>query len=274
MTTASPEPVAHERAAFEFLGDWTSPVVATAVHAGNDLRGDLASLVVLDDADRFREEDPFTDEIARDLPALVVAHRSRFEIDLNRPRDKAVYRVPADCWDLEVWRGGALDEARVDESLEQYDAFFDQLAARLDPLAERGPFVLFDVHSYNHRRDGAGHDPLPQADNPDVNVGTGSLDRARWAPVVDAFITTMSQQRLDGEPLDVRENVRFRGANVAAWTHERYPGTGCALALEFKKVFMDEWTGVPDEVAIREIHRSLAGTVPAAIRHCHALATG
>lgn len=105
------------RPPFEFVGDWSSPLVATAVHAGNDLRDGLAPLMVLEAADRFREEDPFTDEIARDLPALAIVHRSRFEIDLNRPRDKAVYRVPADCWDLDVWQGGALDDERVDESL-------------------------------------------------------------------------------------------------------------------------------------------------------------
>lgn len=121
--------------------------------------------------------------------------------------------------------------------------------------------MLYDVHSYNHRRDGADHDPLPQADNPDVNVGTGSLDRDGWAPVVDAFIEAMSRQRFDGEPLDVRENVRFKGANVAAWTHARYPGVGCVLALEFKKIFMDEWNGEPERGQIDQLAAALAATV-------------
>ncbi|MDQ3079598.1 MAG: N-formylglutamate amidohydrolase, partial [Pseudomonadota bacterium] len=31
----------------------------------------------------------------------------------------------------------------------------------------------------------------------------------------------------------------------------RYPGVGCAIALEFKKFFMDEWTGEPDPAELR-----------------------
>ena len=63
-------------------------------------------------------------------------------------------------------------------------------------------------------------------------------------------------------PLDVRENVRFRGRQLAAWTHARYPDRGIVLALEFKKTFMDEWTGEVDRARIDELARALAGTVP------------
>ena len=34
------------------------------------------------------------------------------------------------------------------------------------------------------------------------------------------------------------------------------------LALEFKKTFMDEWTGAADGARIEELARALAGTVP------------
>ena len=54
-------------------------------------------------------------------------------------------------------------------------------------------------------------------------------------------------QQVAGRPLDVRENVRFKGRQLAAFVHERFPTTGCALAIEVKKTFMDEWTGVVDE---------------------------
>ena len=63
-------------------------------------------------------------------------------------------------------------------------------------------------------------------------------------------------------PLDVRENVRFRGRQLAAWTHARYPDRGIVLALEFKKTFMDEWTGEVDRARLDELARALAGTVP------------
>lgn len=250
-----------EPTAFSFLGDWTSPVVAVTVHTGTDLRPSLRPLMALTDDDRFREEDPFTDLIAHRLPALGVMHRSRFEVDLNRDRDNAVYRTPADCWDLEVWKDGAMPDDEVARSLEEYDALYEALAARLDPLAERGPFVLYDVHSYNHRRGGQDAAPEPPRDNPDVNVGTGSLDRDRFAPVVDAFIEAMSAATVEERGVDVRENVRFKGANVARWAHDRYPGRACALALEFKKTFMDEWSGVRDDARIELLAVALADTV-------------
>jgi hypothetical protein len=41
--------------------------------------------------------------------------------------------------------------------------------------------------------------------------------------------------------------VAFEGkGEQTRFVHERYPGTGCAIALEFKKFYMDEWTGKPD----------------------------
>lgn len=87
------------------------------------------------------------------------------------------------------------------------------------------------------------------------------MDRGRWSGVVDAFVTTMAAQRTPGGEIDVRENVRFKGANLARWVHERYPEHGCALAIEFKKTYMDEWTGLPDDERITALAAALASTV-------------
>ena len=91
-----------------------------------------------------------------------------------------------------------------------------------------------------------------------VNVGTGSLDRERWGSVVDVF----SEQIADSAAgrLDVRENVKFVGRGIAQWAHERYPDQAIVLAIEFKKTYMDEWTGVPDDHRIGQIAAALADT--------------
>ncbi|WP_153504785.1 N-formylglutamate amidohydrolase [Cumulibacter manganitolerans] len=244
----------------DFVGDWRSQVVATAIHDGHELSGPIARAMSLDEDVRLREEDPFTARIARRVPDRVLVHRSRFEVDLNRGRDEAVYRTPDDCWGLEVWRHTPLAQRLVDGSLAAYDGFYARLAARLDRVAARGPFVLYDVHSYNHRRDGVDRPSAPAEDNPEVNVGTGSLDRDYWSPAVEAFIGSLSSAPTGSGPLDVRENVRFTGAHLARWVHERYPGIGCVLALEFKKTFMDEWSGVPDEGRLDELGAALGRT--------------
>ncbi len=240
-------------------GEWNGQLVATAIHNGSDLRPEVADAMVLDEAVRAREEDPFTDVLGSAAPARVVAHRSRFEVDLNRPRDTAVYRRPEDCWGLEVWRENPLDEDVVRASLEVYDSFYADLGERLDEVAARGPFVVYDVHSYNHRRDGADGEAADPADNPEVNLGTGTVDD-RFAGVVDAFRGALSAQQVQGHRLDVRDNVRFEGRALAWWVHERYPGRGVCLALEFKKTFMDEWTGVVDEEHLAQLRDALGAT--------------
>ncbi|MEU1971110.1 N-formylglutamate amidohydrolase [Microbacterium sp. NPDC019599] len=252
-----------ERPPFEFLGSWDGQFVATAIHNGHDVRPGFAAELVLPEPDRLREEDPHTDRIGALIPARVIVHRSRFEVDLNRTREEAVYRTSEEAWGLDVVRNPPLDEAVVAGSLQVYDAFYAELGRHLDEMAARGPFVVFDIHSYNHRRDGADAPAAALEENPEVNVGTGSLDRGRFGSVVDAFIEALGTQSAASGPLDVRENVRFRGRQLAAWTHARYPDRGVVLALEFKKTFMDEWTGQADLARVDELARALAATVPA-----------
>lgn len=243
------------------FGQSPIPLVTTAIHAGHDLRPAVAERLGLDEGTRLREEDPYTDRLTVAGGAAVVVHRSRFEVDLNRPRDGAVYRTPEMAWGLDLWREHLPDQ-EVEHSLSLHDAFYRALAVRLDDLAAHGPFIVLDLHSYNHRRDGADAAAAPEAENPEVNLGTGSLDRHRWGHVVDRFMQDMKSRPVKDRHLDVRENVRFRGGHLAGWVHERYDGVGCALAIEFKKVFMDEWTGEADDGHLRELTAALAGAVP------------
>jgi hypothetical protein len=67
---------------------------------------------------------------------------------------------------------------------------------------------------------------------------------------------------LDHE-LDVRENVRFRGGELSRWVNQRYGDRGGALAIEFKKTFMDEWTGVLDRRHLEGLQHALATVVAA-----------
>jgi hypothetical protein len=249
----------HDLPVLSVDGDWSGQLVATAVHAGHDLRPEVHEQMVLDEEVRLREEDPFTDRFIERLPARLVVHRSRFETDLNRVREEAVYREPEDAWGLDMWRGGRLPDDIAERSLEVFDEVYDELGRRFDEIAARGPFVVYDVHSYNHRRDGADGAVADPADNPEVNLGTGTVDE-RFRPVVEAFRTSLSAQEVQGHRLDVRENVKFEGRALAWWVHERYAGRGVCLALEFKKTFMDEWNGVVDEEHLGQLRDALGAT--------------
>jgi N-formylglutamate deformylase len=243
------------------LGLSALPLVTTAIHAGHDLRPELAAKVALDGATRRREEDPFTDRITQAGGLPVVVHRSRFEVDLNRPRHACVYEDADAAFGLEVWRE-PLTEEQVERSRRLHDAFYEQLRGILDDLARQGPFVVLDIHSYNHRRDGARRPAAPPDDNPEVNIGTGSMDRDRWGHLVDRFMHDLGQQVVAGHHLDVAENVRFKGGYLPEWVHARYAGSGCALAIELKKVFMDEWSGQLDEQHLDELTAAFGAAVP------------
>lgn len=246
--------------------EWRSlgegPLVASAIHDGHELRPEVAERLALSAAERRREEDPFTVEWTAVAPHRILVSRSRFEVDLNRPRDRAVYLAPEDAWGLRVWKEPP-SEKILRDSLREYDAFYAGVEERLRGLERRhGRFVLFDIHSYNHRR---GHPAAPPEDtekNPQVNVGTASADRARWGRLIERFVSDLSAADFLGTRLDVRENVKFFGGNFPRWVHKAFPETGCALALEFKKIFMDEWSGVPDPKKIEAIRAALAATAP------------
>jgi N-formylglutamate amidohydrolase len=237
------------------------PVLATAIHDGHDLRPEVADLLILPEDHRFREEDPFTGRWTAVAPNRVIPHRSRFEVDLNRPPEHAVYRTPEDAWGLDLWREPPADDL-VDRSMAEYDAFHDQVHGILTELERaHGRFLVLDLHSYNHRRDGADAPPADPAGNPVVNLGTGNIDRARWGAVVDAFIAGMASHKAAGAAIDIRENVRFRGGHFSKWVADTFPESGCVLAVEMKKVYMDEWTGEPDDAVIEEFRAALEATV-------------
>ncbi|MEO7602680.1 MAG: N-formylglutamate amidohydrolase [Sphingomicrobium sp.] len=239
----------------------SGPIVAAAIHDGHELRPDVAAAMILPDADRLREEDPFTGQAIVDVATHVIVHRSRFEFDLNRGADGAVYETPEQCWGLLVWadRPGP---ALVEESLAIHAAYYRMLGALLDEVAaQNARFVVLDVHSYNHRRDGPDGDLTDPAKAPDINIGTFSMPREQWAFLLDPLIEAMRGFDFNGRHLDVRENIAFQGkGEQTRFVHERYPGRGCAIALEFKKFFMDEWSGEPDPAELAALRRFMAFT--------------
>ena len=248
------------------LSDGGSRVVTTAIHDGNALRPELLPFITLDEPNRLREEDPFTGRWASISDTCVVGTRSRFEVDLNRPRNKAVYLRPEDAWGLTVYPEGLPDDV-LQSSLAEYDSFYDVMHGFFTKQAEaHGTFVVLDLHTYNHRRGGPAAPPSAIENNPEVNIGTGTMsDRRRWAPVINRFMSDLSAFDYDGRHLDVRENVKFLGGHFASWIHATFPENACVISVEFKKFFMDEWSGNPDDEQVDLIQGALESTLPGII---------
>ena len=244
-----------------YLERGAGPLVAAAIHDGKCVSPELLDSMALTELERRREEDPFTGNWTTVAPTRLIGLQSRFVVDFNRPREKAVYLTPDDAWGLKAWKQPRSAEC-VARSLAVHDAFYDEVRVLLERMVRRYQrVVVLDLHTYNHRREGPDAAHADTNANPEVNIGTGTMMRTQWAPIVDRFIVDLRNFDFLGRHLDVRENVKFRGGYFPTWIHAHFPESVCVLSIEFKKFFMDEWTGEADQVQLNTIERALKSTV-------------
>jgi len=240
----------------------TGPILATAIHHGHRVSPECLDYMRLTSEERLREEDPFTGGWTEIVNTRLIGRHSRFEADLNRPREKAVYLKPEDAWGLEVWRVPPPPHV-IAGSVAHYDEFYQTLSSVLEEILWNwGGAVVLDLHTYNHRREGPDRPPADPRSNPTINVGTAYLDRDRWGKLVERFMEDLRGSSMNGGETDVRENVKFKGGFMVQWINQHFPDTICAIALEVKKYFMDEWTGRVDREELAAIQAALAKTVP------------
>ena len=210
------------------------PIVAVALHDGHNVRLEVEQLLAISPDERKREEDPFTAGWTDIAESRITVLRSRFEVDLNRPRHQAIYLKPENAWGLKVWKS-PLPPDIIERSLAEYDAFYAEVDRICRTLKQRyGHFVIYDLHTYNHRRQGITASPEANLYNPEINLGTETMNRQYWQPIVERFIHEMKQFNFLDRQLDIRENVKFAGGYFAEWIHTHYPDSGCVLAIEVK----------------------------------------
>lgn len=244
------------------LGD--GPVVATAIHDGHAMRDSLGEWMAIDEEARRRDEDPLTGLLTTAGDVQVRVHTSRFEVDLNRPREKAISADPADTWGVRMWKQ-APPQSELEQSLATYDRFYRTIAKLMDAMIERhGRVLLLDIHSYNHRRDGPDAPPAEASGNPEIDLGVTTLDRARFGALATRFADALRATPIRGHRPDVRGNVRYEGGgHFPEWLFRRYGDKVCAISLEYKKIFMDEWTALADIAVLEDLRTGLRHAVDA-----------
>jgi hypothetical protein len=97
------------------------PIITTAIHAGHDVRPELADYLAISEEQRRREEDPLTGFWTTVGDSSVLVFRSRFEVDMNRSRNAAIVRDPESAWGLNVWTDIPPAEI-LERSLSEYGA--------------------------------------------------------------------------------------------------------------------------------------------------------
>lgn len=216
-----------------------SPILATAIHNGHLMPSSLMKYTELGEEDRFREEDPFTGNIAQMFENHIILETSRFAIDINRTREKSVYLKPEDAWGLEV-RNSELPQNMQLALYHAYDSWYKTLNSQINHLLKTHPFlVVFDLHSYNHRRGGPDAAPDSQINNPDIILGRSNMP-FEYHAIVQKLADSLNGKMVQDQLLDVRCDVKFPGGNFPRHLHRNFNGRLIAIAVEFKKIFMDE----------------------------------
>jgi N-formylglutamate amidohydrolase len=187
---------------------------------------------------------------------------------MNRPRDKAIYQKPEDAWGLTVWKS-PLSEEEIEKSLEAYDKFYEAAKKFFKNILQHHKnFIVLDIHSYNHHRKGPNAPFDSPLENPEIIIGTETnKNPEKWRNLINEVIETMHNYNYFGRHLDVRENVKFGGGHFAEWIHETFVPHACVLSIEFKKFFMDEWTGEADPKQLEELQKLLQNTIPVLEKH-------
>ena len=217
-----------------------SPFWAFAIHDGHHVDDNILVNFNISEEERLREEDPYT-AILAELPFnRFVSGTSRFQLDLNRKREDAIYLKPEQSWGLRVWRA-ALPQGQINELYAIYDRVYADVCQQIQNTINRyGYFVIYDIHSYNMRREGP-KALVNSAADPQINLGT-QHNHQKWRNLTDQLLKVL-QTGKDGQVYDVRENVKFKGGFLSAYLNNKFGDKGCIFSIEFRKDFMDEWTG-------------------------------
>ncbi len=218
-----------------------------AIHAGSRIREDLKDKLYVSLEDRYREEDPGTDLFIGKLPIQVVALDSRFEYDVNRSAEKAIPQTPEMAWGLTVWNS-PLTEEEIAASLTKYQEFqllMDLVSAYLVKQAGGkggdGRVYIFDLHSYCYQREQRG--PWYENAKPVINLGTDAINNDIFRKSIDDFLRKLKKIKVKGRAITVAENEVFKGGYLARRLSALHQDRLAVFAIEFKKIFMDEWSG-------------------------------
>jgi hypothetical protein len=255
------------------IREGNSPLIFTAIHSGHTVLKKLEDYYYMDEYIRFREEDPYTDILAKLSDNYIINNYSRYAFDVNRTRDNAFYRTPMDDFGMKIWKEPPPEEF-IQDSLELYDSFYYEVNQLLRRVHRKfGFFLVLDFHSYNHRRNGPAMEPADPNENPDINLGTITVNKELWGGAVKSLENDFSNFDFLGSRLDTRENVRFDEGDFSKWINKNYPNNGCSIAVEFKKIFMDEWTGKLCNEKFEALYAAVKSTIPGLLKEIENVST-
>jgi uncharacterized protein (TIGR02421 family) len=227
------------------IEDYT-PFAAFAIHNGHNLRKNLKENCLLSDFERWQEEDPFTLNFISSLPIVIAANDSRYEYDLNRNEENAIYQ---EAWGKKVWNKD-LPNKETQISLRKHHNFYRVVHALINKLESKfGATVVFDIHSYNYKR--------YNQSTPVFNLGTQNINRTKYSRYINYWLKELEKIKLPGIDNKVKENDVFKGNGyLLEYITQNFQNT-LVFATEIKKVYCNEETGDSYPMVIDELTQQL-----------------
>jgi N-formylglutamate amidohydrolase len=237
-----------------------------SMHSGHRVRKEILEILAVPEEDRYREEDPFMDRFISDFPIRICGRDSRFEYDLNRNPYRALYDYDKPQWGLKVWNRELTEKERL-QSINKHREFHGllELVCRY-LLSQHNHALLFDMHSYCYQREI--RQVWQQDERPEINIGTGAVNRKIFDPAIICFKSNLRRTKIDDRPLRISENEIFFGGYLSRHLSRIYHERLLVLALEYKKIFMDEWTGTLHQEVLDKLIKDFNRAVDRAIETC------
>jgi len=223
------------------------PYACAAIHDGHQFRKELWENCLHTEYDRWYEEDPKTKNMVISLPILIAGCDSRFEYDLNRPPEEAVFET---AWGKQLWKS-PLPKIQKQQSLQKHNAFYRVVNALILKLEQKFGFaIIYDMHSYNWKR--------WDREVPTWNLGTSNIDSERFGSDIESWRLSLSEIKL---PNNIKStaliNDTFQGNGYFLKFITKTFNNTLVLATEIAKVYCDELNQVIFPEVVAEVEYQL-----------------
>jgi len=226
--------------------------VCAAVHDGHQFRKELWDNCLHTAYERWYEDDPATKTMIDTQPIVIAGLDSRFEYDLNRAPEVAIYE---DAWGKELWKE-PLSEEMKSLSLSKHEAFYRVVNVLMNKLQDiHTHCIVYDMHSYNWKR--------WSREVPTWNLGTQNVDQDRFGEQIELWRNSLSEIQLaNGISSKAAVNNTFYGNGYfLKFITSRFKNT-LVLATEIAKIYCDEHEQILYPEVIDSIRQELSHRIP------------
>ena len=227
------------------------PYICGAVHDGHQFRKELWENCLHTEFDRWYEEDPETKNMVNSHPILIAGCDSRFEYDLNRFPEEAVFET---AWGKQLWKR-PLDSIQKQKSLDKHTSFYKVVHALVKKIESKfGAAIVYDMHSYNWQR--------WDREVPTWNLGTSNIDNERFGEIIESWRDMLSKMKLPNgiKSTSAINNTFYGNGYFLRYITKEFKNT-LVLATEIAKVYCDEYNQVIFPEVVASVEEQLRGLI-------------